>query len=978
MRTLSGTLTAAQQATGTPYLKIDIVGDGTFTTHEDTGDYLYGLRKNGSSDTSMGIVGRHNWGFVECDANRLIEGYKGDRPIDFFLSGYATTSGQSFFPITPVEPGSKPAKDSWGDWDLSAHIPANATGALFHVDNDETSWSYYNYGLRKKGSTANRVERINKNHHHWTPIGVDANRIVQIYRSGAGDPDVDTYLHFYLVGYTMSGVTFFTNGYTKTPGTTYSWQTVDCSSVVPEGAIGLIFEIKSGMSSYGIRKYGSTDNRLSMGTERYGVIIGCDASRRCEAYVTGPNVLYLIGYITSGAVFYVNAPDLSFSPVTSGWVDLNALPAGACMGFIEVSTGIFEPRILSVEHSETIFRGECVIRLANYDNRFSGVDVRGKQVNIAYGYVTGAGNEYSEAPPLWVIDQRLESREGVDEFVLECGDIWWKLSIMRTMGAGTRITGTKSGTFTIGEQIVGGTSAATAYVVGQGTGYIMVTNITGTLSAGETVTGQTSSQTVETIVVTSEGGPSPSWEEDTYVKDILEALLAGITTLTEDDCDPTSMCTTYQPLVTTEVNEPIRNTIRVVLNKVKCGLRMNQDGMHLMYLDPAPGSTNYDYNASHAFFSNVRQKTLVTPNRIIVVDALPTWEGGTHQFAGVANDATSQAVFDVVTRILQMEGVSSDAEAQARAEAVLARIKNESVAGSIVVPMNCGQELLDWISIADSRLGLTGASAIEGRIGSIRRVFQSDVATPGGIYTLEIGLGGVTPPSLRSADDLMDDMLGLGYGNILGSDIEGLINLLNNQSKGLAFTRYMYEGISMFTVFESLDGFTVSGGVTIAGDIVKVTTAGSGADNQYIAKYLSLQIATPSWDKPRRFKTKVQLRDDANQTGYIIMGQVGTARHVGFKVVDNDLYSSVGNGTAEANALLIENFTAVESYVLEAILEPGVQARFIVDGVEYAPVTSGLPSGTVSAGFFVSVDLTESAAEVKEIWLSQWHFLQDP
>lgn len=239
---------------------------------------------------------------------------------------------QSFFPITPVD---VTPETGWWDIDLSAHIPAGATGAVFHVEGTPGPCGFC---LQKKGSTDSRNQPIQDDSNHtWAACGVDANRVIRAYKQGP-------WAKFWLVAYTMSGVTFHTNGYDKSPAVG-SWQDVDCSVEAP-GAIGLIFEIICVGTAYnfGIQKKGSTDNRLSKIADHvhFLAIVGCDASQVCQIYRENTWIeCYLLGYVTDGAVFNTNATDLSLTS-TGAWLDLSALPAGSCMGFIEVHTPAHE------------------------------------------------------------------------------------------------------------------------------------------------------------------------------------------------------------------------------------------------------------------------------------------------------------------------------------------------------------------------------------------------------------------------------------------------------------------------------------------------------------------------------------------------------------------------------------------------------------------------------------------------------------
>lgn len=240
---------------------------------------------------------------------------------------------QTFFPIDPVEvtPG---VAGSWQDVDVSAHIAVGATGVVLHLVNTSGGIGEYEIGLRKNGSGDNRKDDLYDPGHCWAAIGVDANRKFEAYVQST------TYIDIYLVGYTMAGVTFFTNAHDKTPGVALAWTDIDCSVEAPD-AVGLIFEVISISHGYdvGFRKDGSADNRINVTGKHYtfGVIIGCSDSQICEGY--NPDIDYwlffLVGYITDGCTFNLNATDVSLG-ATANWLDLAALPADSVMGFIEV------------------------------------------------------------------------------------------------------------------------------------------------------------------------------------------------------------------------------------------------------------------------------------------------------------------------------------------------------------------------------------------------------------------------------------------------------------------------------------------------------------------------------------------------------------------------------------------------------------------------------------------------------------------
>jgi hypothetical protein len=241
---------------------------------------------------------------------------------------------QTFFPIDPVEvtPGTAGA---WTDVDVSSYTPEGATGVILHIVNTSTGTNYP-LGIRKNGSTDDRrYVGIYYGSHLWAATGVDGDRIFEAYVQDTG------YIDIYLVGYTMSGVTFFTNGYDKTLADDLEWLDIDCSAEAPD-AVGLIFEgYATAGKRVGFRKNGSSDDRTS-GYSYYHLwtMIGCDDSQVCEGYVQHTIYkFFLTGYITDGCTFNTNATDVSLDS-TGSWQDLPALPDNSVMGFIEAIASV--------------------------------------------------------------------------------------------------------------------------------------------------------------------------------------------------------------------------------------------------------------------------------------------------------------------------------------------------------------------------------------------------------------------------------------------------------------------------------------------------------------------------------------------------------------------------------------------------------------------------------------------------------------
>ena len=214
---------------------------------------------------------------------------------------------------------------AWTDIDLSNDIPENATGAIFYVVNDSLSSRYY--GFRKKGSTDDRLLDCFARCQSMAIVGVDENRKCQ---GGIESTDVD----FFLVGYTESDITMFTNAYDKSIGTTGSWTEIDLSSELPSGAVAAIFDVGDTYTysrEYGLRMNGSSDDHHGdlAATSHIYFIVGVDGDRKIEGYVETNQVdFYLVGYLTAGHAFK-NGVDQSLA-TDNAFVDVTETSDEVC------------------------------------------------------------------------------------------------------------------------------------------------------------------------------------------------------------------------------------------------------------------------------------------------------------------------------------------------------------------------------------------------------------------------------------------------------------------------------------------------------------------------------------------------------------------------------------------------------------------------------------------------------------------------
>lgn len=226
---------------------------------------------------------------------------------------YTGQFAQAFYPLAEPVELTLDTSGSWKDMDVSAYIPAGATGVILHIEKIGANERFI--GLRKKGSTDDRHDRMFPDSHLWAMTGVDENRIFQYYVEAFPEAKI------WLVGYTATGVVFFDNAYEKVPGGFDSWQDIDVSAECP-GAIGVIVELVAPNAEAAVRQNGSGDDWLSMMVDKHiWAITGCDGSQIFETLLYDASAhLYIIGYVTQGAVFKTNIVDKTPGTIDT-WIE---------------------------------------------------------------------------------------------------------------------------------------------------------------------------------------------------------------------------------------------------------------------------------------------------------------------------------------------------------------------------------------------------------------------------------------------------------------------------------------------------------------------------------------------------------------------------------------------------------------------------------------------------------------------------------
>jgi len=186
-----------------------------------------------------------------------------------------------------------------------------------------------------------------------------------------------------------------------------------------------------------------------------------------------------------------------------------------------------------------------------------------------------------------------------------------------------------------------------------------------------------------------------------------------------------------------------------------------------------------------------------------------------------------------------------------------------------------------------------------------------------------------------------------------------------------------------FCLFESLSGFYQGtyelGSISLDPSYVELSTGATQYGYAYMLKMADISNVF-TWDKKRKFKTRVYFSANSDQLFYFALGNtqnIPSTKFIGFKIDNGDIYAAVSDGSSETTEDTGINVSATTAYDFEVILTPGVDAKFYIDGVLKATISTGLPSGTVDANVFFTAFLQTMASADKIVRFSFLDFWQD-
>jgi hypothetical protein len=219
--------------------------------------------------------------------------------------------------------------------------------------------------------------------------------------------------------------------------------------------------------------------------------------------------------------------------------------------------------------------------------------------------------------------------------------------------------------------------------------------------------------------------------DEMSVKQMLAFVLARVGLRLEVKSE-SSVLTGYYPDFTINPNNSGNTVIQRLLSFVPDVLFI--EGNRAYVVNPlASDGSDYSYGSSHSIFEGRYRAGAWGLNRVQVEGYDPTEDEPI-----VVDSFTWDEIERLYDRMGQVEdkNIDSVTKAEQRGEAYLRQLEIESVNGSILIPVNCGQQLCDVVDITDSRAGLEAAKR---RVKGLTLVYSPRR----GEYQQRLLLGGV-------------------------------------------------------------------------------------------------------------------------------------------------------------------------------------------------------------------------------------------
>lgn len=183
-------------------------------------------------------------------------------------------------------------------------------------------------------------------------------------------------------------------------------------------------------------------------------------------------------------------------------------------------------------------------------------------------------------------------------------------------------------------------------------------------------------------------------------------------------------------------------------------------------------------------------------------------------------------------------------------------------------------------------------------------------------------------------------------------------------------------------LFESLDGFYTYAYESAANSInefgLKLSTGGTAGSIANVIKKPVALIPQFNWAKNSTLQIGFQHRINTNSTVLLqlLVGEPANLKHIGFKILDNVLYGTIGNGSSESTVSLgsAGALNATITTRLKAVYTLNTKVEFYKNGTLVAEITSGFPTGTevYSPIFYAKI---ENPGAAYDRWAQIGHWL---
>lgn len=296
-------------------------------------------------------------------------------------------------------------------------------------------------------------------------------------------------------------------------------------------------------------------------------------------------------------------------------------------------------RLLQLEHHEEAYNEYASILLRNEDRALP--DLRGYWVEIGYGYVTGAGNEYKQTPRLWVKNQQTVSAMGVVSDILQLEGMWSKLRELP---------------YRVGSPPYYDTTDESS------TPYALMGNVLSEASMSLDALGSQDDSIINTFV--------PVFSINEMPFEYGAALIYRLIRMTRCYLRP------------------------------ETGLAWK-----VIYPQAADTTTIKFYsNKAPYFWEYVEKLNCLVPNHIIVFANAGTDGQWSSIITAESEDATEIARLYEAIKMHIASTITSQSDADQRAAAILQRVKGEQLAGRLLVPHDIRIEMHDKVTIYDVRM----------------------------------------------------------------------------------------------------------------------------------------------------------------------------------------------------------------------------------------------------------------------------------